>query len=145
MLSLRRGLILNHCYVWFLDFDAGDELSDRTHPVIVISIKPQPLLGATRVLVLAITHSPPQVANAAVEIPDEIKAAAGLDAHRQWVVVNEANAFTWPGSDLRNVPRRDPPSPVYGTMPTDFLTVIISAYVAHRKADPTGAREVERP
>lgn len=140
MLQLpERGLIISHCYVWFLDFENGYEVSSRPHPVVIISV------GAQRVLVLAITHSPPQSDNAALEIPDAVKAEAGLDAHRQWIVVNEANAFTWPGPDLRNVPGSHPPSPVYGTMPIDFLTAVISAYVARRKADPTGAREIERP
>lgn len=141
----HRGLIVSHCYVWFLNFDAGYELSDRPHPVVVISVRSKSSSRVFRVLVLAITHSPPQSANAAVEIPDEVKTAAGLDDHPQWVVVNEANAFTWPGADLRNISGRDPPSPVYGTMPIDFLTAVISAYLACGKADPTGAREVELP
>lgn len=135
----KRGLIVSQCYVWFLDFEDGYEVSDRPHPVVVISVKSQ------RVLVLAITHSPPQSDNAALEIPDAVKAAAGLDAHRQWVVVNEANAFTWPGPDLRDVPGSKPPSPVYGAMPTEFLAQVVSAYLACRKRDPTGAREVQRP
>lgn len=133
-----RGLIVRHCYLFHQDQEDGHEVSDDPHPVVIVSVQ------SGRVLALVITHSPPQSDAAAVEIPAEVKAASGLDEHRQWVVVNEANLFTWPGPDLRTISGSNPPSPVYGTMPTDFLREVASAYMACQRGDPTGAKTVER-
>ncbi len=57
--------------------------------------------GQLRVLALPITHSAPADTGDAVEIPPATKQRLGLDEARSWVVVTEANVFTWPGPDLR--------------------------------------------
>ena len=50
---------------------------------------------------LPITSSPPRNAAGALPIPDGIKERIGLDRARSaWVVIVEANVFTWPGFDL---------------------------------------------
>lgn len=75
-------------------------------------------------LVLPITHTPPENEEDAVEIPATTKTDLGLggdDGERSWIVISEANAFIWPGPDLRDVPGRDEPSIVYGTLPPTFF------------------------
>ena len=43
---------------------------------------------------------PPHDPEAAVEIPLATKMRLGLDDDRSWIILTEANRFTWPGPDL---------------------------------------------
>ena len=66
-----------------------------------------------QVLVLPITHTPPENEEDAVEIPATTKTRLGVggdDGERSWIVISEANAFIWPSPDLRDVPGRDEPA-----------------------------------
>jgi hypothetical protein len=67
-----------------------------------------------RVTVAPITHSAPDGAAGAVEVPAVVKRDLGLDRERSWIVVTEVNSFLWKGPDLR--PLADG-SPYYGTIP----------------------------
>jgi hypothetical protein len=73
--------------------------------------------GSDVVTVLPITHSPPAEPSAAIEIPHATKRRLGLDDERSWIVLSEANRFTWPGPDLRMTPTGDPQSVAYGLLP----------------------------
>lgn len=47
------------------------------------------------------TSQAPRKGATAIPVPNEIKTRIGLDGRRPaWVVIDEANAFTWPGFDL---------------------------------------------
>ncbi len=70
-----------------------------------------------RVTVAPITHSAPDGAANAVEVPAIVKRDLGLDRERSWIVVTEVNSFLWKGPDLR--PLADG-SPYYGAIP-DWL------------------------
>jgi hypothetical protein len=60
--------------------------------------------GTILVRVAPITHSPPRVADAGMEIPPAVKRHLGLDDAQSWVILDEINEFTWPGFDLRPIP-----------------------------------------
>lgn len=47
-----------------------------------------------------------------------------LDEERSWVVVSEANVFTWPGPDLRFVPGKGRESAAYGFLPPALFRVV---------------------
>ena len=54
---------------------------------------------------LPITSQPPRSGTNAVPIPDDVRLRIRLDRARPaWVVIDDANMFTWPGFDL--VPQR---------------------------------------
>lgn len=69
------------------------------------------------VLVLPITHTPPNDPAHAVEIPAATKKRLGLDDERSWIVLTEGNRFIWPGPDLRPGTPGDPQSVAYGFIP----------------------------
>ncbi len=77
-----------------------------------------------QVRVLPITHSAPIVADDALEIPPTTKARLGLDSDRSWVVLTEANDFSWPGPDLRPLPGKGPDSVVFGVLPPGFFRIL---------------------
>ena len=76
--------------------------------------------GGTSLLVAPITHSPPEIEGAAIEIPANVKKQLELDAARSWIVLTELNRFIWPGPDIRPVAGGD--SPFYDALP-DWLFV----------------------
>jgi hypothetical protein len=69
------------------------------------------------VTVLPISHTPPSNTLLAVEIPNAVKRRLRLDDERSWVVLAEANRFTWPGPDLRPLRPGDAQSTAYGPLP----------------------------
>jgi hypothetical protein len=73
--------------------------------------------GKQVVTVLPVTHSPPSDPATAVEIPQGTKQRLGLDDERSWVVLTEANRFTWPGPDLRPAEGGDGTSVAFGPLP----------------------------
>jgi hypothetical protein len=75
----------------------------------------------TQVLVVPVTHSPPDKLDAALELPPAVKQHLGLDAERSWVVLSESNLFDWPGPDLHRVGDRDDSSVAYGFLPPRFF------------------------
>ena len=91
------------------------------------------------VVVLPITHTVPDKATTSVEIPATIKMRLGLDEARSWVIVSEANQFSWPGPDLRPAKRGDLSSIVYGHIPFGLFETIKKAYVADIRARRTKA------
>ena len=89
--------------------------------------------GRDVVTVLPITHTPPSASEAdlAIEIPNptEIR-RLGLDDARSWVVLTDANRFTWPGPDLRPARRGDASSVLHGELPGDLLLKIRDGFLA---------------
>jgi hypothetical protein len=60
----------------------------------------------------------------ALDIPAEARAAAGLDAFPQSVIVSRCNRAEWPDL-VRTIPGRT--TPVYGRLPPDFVARFRSA------------------
>jgi hypothetical protein len=91
-----------------------------------------------QVLVLPITHTPPENEEDAVEIPATTKTRLGVggdDGERSWIVISEANAFIWPSPDLRDVPGRDEPSIVYGTLPSTFFAHVRDRFLERDRSE----------
>jgi hypothetical protein len=97
--------------------------------------------GTTRIYVLPITHTAPAQPDDALEIPAPVKARLGLDGERSWVVVSEANMFTWPGPDLRFLPGKGPESAAYGFLPPGFFRVVRERFLAANRARRTATVE----
>lgn len=86
-----------------------------------------------QVRVLPITHSPPVVADDAVEIPPATKARLGLDGDRSWVVLTVGNDFIWPGPDLRPIAGKGPQSVALGVLPPGFFQILRDRLAARRR------------
>ena len=97
------GLVLSYTYLWRNEHEAGLEEGRKARPcVIILAVEKQ---GAdTMVTVSPVTHTPPNDAASAIEIPHKVKHMLGLDNERSWVVLTEVNQFAWPGYDLQPIP-----------------------------------------
>jgi hypothetical protein len=123
------GQVINYAYLWQSEHVRGQEegLKDRPCAVILVIAADD---DEERVTVLPITHTPPRQPELAIEIPTATKRRLGLDDERSWIVLTEANRFTWPGPDVRRTGRGDAASVVYGELPGNLLLKIRDAFVA---------------
>lgn len=137
----QPGHVLRYAYLWTHEFDQGLEEGRKDRPVaVVMTVKTED--GATRVAVVPITHTPPDDANAAIEIPPAIKAMLHLDDARSWIAVTEINVFVWPGPDLRPVDRGGAAEFIYGALPERFFRTVRDRLVANMRAG--SVRQVPR-
>jgi hypothetical protein len=121
----EAGLVIRYSYLWKSEFEAGREEGVKDRPcAIITSVRLSPDAGDTIVMVAPITHSAPQLADAAIEIPSPIKKRLGLDNERSWIVATEINEFKWPGPDLRPQQGGDLSSVAYGFLPPTMFRVL---------------------
>lgn len=123
------GQVISYAYLWQTEHQRGQEegLKDRPCAVILVVTNQD---GNEIVTALPITHTPPSNPDSAVEIPPATKRRLGLDDARSWVVLTEANRFTWPGPDLRPMRRSEAASVLYGELPGSLLVKIRDGFLA---------------
>ena len=115
----RPGLVICYSYLWAREHKAGSEEGRKDRPCAIVAAR-QVIEGRDVVTVVPVTHTRPQIAAEAIEIPPGLKAHLGLDDAPSWVVLTETNDFLWPGPDLRPIPGRKPTAFAYGMLPPRF-------------------------
>ncbi len=96
------GLVIRYSYLWRDEARRGQQEGSKDRPCAVVLALLQGESG-TLVMVAPITHSPPDAATSAIEIPWKVSEHLGLDDDRSWIIASEVNTFTWPGPDIRPV------------------------------------------
>ena len=127
----RRGDVIRYSYLWADESASGREEARKDRPAVVLALSVMAESSQTRVLALAVTHTPPRDPADAVPFPAHLKTAIGLDDSPAWIVTTEGNAFVWPGPDLRPVPGRLPRVVVYGGVPANLLQKVAQFYLAN--------------
>jgi hypothetical protein len=136
------GSVIRYAYLWADENARGREEGEKDRPALVLATSPRPDEGTSEVLVLAITHTPGAASEDAVPIPQGVKQRIGLDDSPSWIVTTEANAFIWPGPDIRPVPGRTPGTVVYGRIPDSLLRQVARSFLVNR--DRQQSRRVVR-
>jgi hypothetical protein len=111
-------------------------VKDRPCAVVLATVNEA---GDEVVTVLPISHAPPSNPLLAVEIPAAVKRRLKLDDQRSWVVLAEANRFTWPGPDLRPLRSGDAQSAAYGPLPYGLFEEIRHKFIAALKSQAVRA------
>ena len=101
----QLGLIISYAYLWHHEHRRGWEEGRKDRPCVIVLAIERAGDDGTLVRVAPVTHSPPDDASAAMELPAGVKRYLGLDTERSWVILDEINEFVWPGFDLRPIPR----------------------------------------
>jgi hypothetical protein len=128
------GQVIRYAYLWQSEYLRGQEEGLKDRPcAIILAVTTDD--SDVRVTVLPITHTPPSRPEFAIEIPTATKNRLGLDEQRSWVMLTEANRFTWPGPDLRPMERGNTSSVLYGEFPSCLLIRIRDAFVALQKQE----------
>lgn len=128
----RAGDVIRYAYLWAAEYDGGAEEGRKDRPSVVLAVAVRSIGVSPRVLVMAVTHSPPRDPADAVPFPADLKRSLGLDDRPAWIVTCESNTFLWPGPDIRPVPRVKPLTICYGRVPETLLFRIAASYQANR-------------
>ena len=128
----QRGAVLRYAYLWADEQRRGKEEGRKDRPVLVMAVSVVEREGSTQLLVLAITHSRPKSPTDAVALPRRVRNRLGLGEQDSWIVTTEANAFVWPGPDIRPVPGRKPPTVIYGHVPDGVLQEAARSFLGNR-------------
>jgi hypothetical protein len=135
------GLVVCYEFLWSHEYASGaDEGSKRRPCAIIVAATIE--RGQTSVVVAPITHREPDPPELGIEVPAKVKAHLGLDAARSWIVLNELNAFVWPGVDLHPVPGR-PGVYAYGLLPPRLFEQVRTGILAVDRALKRTIRRTE--
>ena len=129
----KPAQVIRYAYLWADEHAAGREEGTKDRPAAII-LTMQAASNSLRVAVLAITHSPPSGTTDALEIPVPIKRLLHLDDAPSWIVLDEINAFQWPGPDLRPSGAPGTDSVLFGYLPAGFFRTVRDRFVANVRA-----------
>ena len=122
--ELTLGLVVRYEYLWHRR--SGADTADKDHPACVVATYRQQDRPEDFVIYLPISHTPLSDGEDGIKLPDSVKAKAGLDSARQWVLISECNVDTWP-FDLRQIPNR-PGQFHYGHLPPSMFRLVRDAF-----------------
>jgi len=120
-------LVFRYDYVWSREAAAG-RLQGKDRPACLV-VAGDALVSPRFVVILPITHSPPDELTVAVEIPARVKTAIGLDDARSWVIVSDFNIDQWPNGGLSPVPGRKGAFS-YGFIPPGLFAQVKEKFLA---------------
>jgi hypothetical protein len=125
----KAGMVIRYAYLWRDEHARGLEEGAKDRPcAVLLAVTGEG--GDRKVVVLPVTHTPPRDPRHAVEIPGATKRRLGLDDDRSWIVITEANRFTWPGPDLRPMRPGDAGSVVFGELPGGLFRLVREKWLA---------------
>jgi hypothetical protein len=131
----KPGLVIRYDYLWLREARAGRE-HGKDRPACLVAASDS---GATPrfVVILPITHAPPDADTIAIEIPPKVRQAVGLDDAPSWVIVSEHNVDEWPNAGLVPIPGR-PGVFSYGFIPPGFFAQIKAVFLDLAKKKRSG-------
>ena len=132
----KPGLVLRYDYLWTREAADGRR-QGKDRPVCLVAAT-DAAVHPRYVVLLPITHTPPQGATVGVEIPARVKAAIGLDEARSWVIVSEHNVDAWPNAGLSPVPGHGGDF-AYGFIPPGLFARIKAEFMALARSRKSGA------
>lgn len=100
----RPGLVFRYDYLWSREAAAGRDQGKERPACLVAAM--DSIASPRYVVILPITHTPPDKDTVGVEIPAKVRHAIGLDDVPSWVIVSEHNVDVWPNGGLAPVPGR---------------------------------------
>lgn len=130
----KPGLIIRYDYLWTREAAAGrDQGKDRPACLVAASDSTTPRF----VVMLPITHVPPDADTVAIEIPPRVRQALGLDEAPGWVIISEHNVDEWPNG-LTSIPGR-PGVFSYGFIPPGLFAQIKAVFLELTRQGRSGS------
>ncbi len=122
----RPGLVFRYDYLWSREAAEGrDQGKDR--PACLVAAVDSGA-GPRFVVILPITHTPPDGATIGVEIPARVRRAIGLDDAPSWVIVSDHNIDQWPNGGLAPLPGQ-PGVFSYGFIPPGLFAQVKARFL----------------
>lgn len=122
----------------------GDDEASKDRPCAVVLA--HETSKGTETIVAPITHTKPEIGRSCVEIPAPVKERLGLDEKRSWIMTDDLNVFTWPGPDIRPIPKSGKAGQrfAYGFLPASLTRNVLDQIRGHihtKTAQPTRRTE----
>ena len=122
----RPGLVIRYDYLWRREQTAGRDLG-KERPSCLVAAS-DAAASPRFVVLLPITHSPPDAETVGIEIPAEVRQRIGLDDAPSWIVISEHNVDEWPNGGLAPLPGR-PNVFSYGFIPPSLFSKVKAAFL----------------
>lgn len=100
----KPGLVIRYDYVWAHEALVGRD-QGKERPACLVAASDASALPRF-VVILPITHTPPDQDTIGIEIPAKVKQLIGLDDAPSWIIVSEYNVDAWPNGGLAPIPGR---------------------------------------
>ncbi len=100
----KPGLVIRYDYLWTREAAAGRD-QGKERPACLVAATDS-AASPRFVVILPITHTPPDKNTVGVEIPPKVRQNIGLDDAPSWVIVSEHNVDEWPNGGLAQLPGR---------------------------------------
>ena len=122
----KPGLIIRYDYLWTREAAAGRD-QGKERPACLVAAT-DAAAGPRFVVILPITHTPPDKETVGVEIPAKVRAALALGDAPSWVIVSEHNIDEWPNGGLAPLPGR-PGIFRYGFIPPGLFAQVKAKFL----------------
>jgi hypothetical protein len=134
----KPGLVIRYDYLWTREAAAGRD-QGKERPACLVAATDSAAVPRF-VVILPITHTPPDKDTIGVEIPAKVREAFGLDDAPSWVIVSEHNVDEWPTGGLSPLPGR-PGVFSYGFIPPGLFAQVKAKFLAlYEKGRSGGVR-----
>ncbi len=100
----RPGLVFRYDYLWSREAAQGRDQGKERPACVVAALDSS--ASPRFVVILPITHTPPDDRTVGIEIPAKVRQAIGLDDAPSWVIVSDHNVDEWPNGGLAPLPGR---------------------------------------
>jgi hypothetical protein len=132
------GLVIRYDYLWIREAAAGRDQGKERPACLVAAMESG--TSPRFVVILPITHAPPDRDTVGVAIPAKVREALGLDDAPNWVIISEHNVDEWPNGGLPPIPGR-PSDCSYGFIPPALFRRVKAEFLAlHAKGRGAGLR-----
>ena len=122
----RPGLVVRYDYLWARQARSGDD-QGKDRPACLVAATDS-ATSPRFVVLLPITHTPPDKDTVGVEIPARVREALGLDDAPSWVIVSEHNIDEWPNGGVSPLPGR-PGVFAYGFIPPGLFAGVKAGFL----------------
>jgi hypothetical protein len=117
-------LVIRYDYLWTNEAAAGH---GKERPACILAALDS-AMAPRFVVILPVTHRPPDGDTVGIEIPAKVRAALGLDAAPCWVIASEHNVDEWPNAGLAPLPGR-PGEFSYGFIPPGLFARVKAKFL----------------
>jgi hypothetical protein len=122
----RPGLVIRYDYLWTREAAKGRDQGKERPACLVAAM--DSTTSPRFVVILPITHTPPDKDTVGVEIPATVKSKLGLDDAPSWVIVSEHNVDEWPNAGLAPLPGQ-PGVFSYGFIPPGLFAQVKAKFL----------------
>ncbi len=122
----RPGLVFRYDYLWSREAAVGRDQGKERPACLIAALDSD--IAPRFVVILPITHTPPDRGTVGVAIPPKVRQAIGLDDAPSWVVVFDHNVDEWPNGGLAPLPGR-PGVFSYGFIPPGLFAQVKARFL----------------